>query len=93
MDCGELLRSDLCIFWAYGNCVWICPFGGSDQMKDVIVCPDCGSIEDHDGLGFIYCEDCGCCVHASITNDICDYCGKKFYKESFQGLEGSNAET
>lgn len=39
-------------------------------------CPQCKAVyEDFDGVGVIYCENCGYCEHASITGDTCDYCG------------------
>lgn len=39
-------------------------------------CPKCGrSHEDHDGFGVLFCEHCGFCQHASITEGTCDLCG------------------
>lgn len=50
----------------------------SDDNISVVRCPKCGAFEeDFDGLGFLYCDQCGYCVHASITNDKCDFCGKE----------------
>ena len=41
-------------------------------------CPACGyGYEDFDGIAVIYCEECGYCQHASITNGVCDYCKKE----------------
>lgn len=39
-------------------------------------------IDDMDGLGYLYCETCGYCQHASSHQKVgedhfhCDYCGK-----------------
>lgn len=40
-------------------------------------CPKCGAEEeDFDGFGFLYCEACGYCTHASIDGDVCGLCSK-----------------
>jgi rubrerythrin len=40
-----------------------------------IPCPKCGHQHtDMDGFPVLYCEYCGYCVHASITDDVCDLC-------------------
>lgn len=43
----------------------------------IVVCPQCGEEhDDADGFGVLmYCEDCGWCVHSSITDCVCDACG------------------
>jgi hypothetical protein len=49
-----------------------------DDDIEVVRCPSCGAFEeDFDGLGFLYCEVCHYCVHASATNGRCDYCGEE----------------
>jgi len=43
-----------------------------------MVCPQCYAIcDDYDGVGILYCERCGYCVHASMSGDplTCDFCG------------------
>lgn len=41
-------------------------------------CPKCGEeYDDFDGFGVLYCEECGYCTHASITDRICDFCHKE----------------
>lgn len=40
-----------------------------------MTCPKCGDEqEDLDGFGFLYCEKCGHCTHASVDGDICGLC-------------------
>jgi len=44
----------------------------------IMTCPKCGAeYEDFDGFGVLYCEKCGYCIHASISDGHCDYCGIK----------------
>ena len=44
-------------------------------MRD-INCPKCGiGQDDHDGFGFVFCEACRYCTHASVTGSTCDFCG------------------
>lgn len=41
-------------------------------------CPQCGKeYDDGDGFGVLYCPECGYCIHASVTDGKCDYCGKE----------------
>ena len=41
----------------------------------IVLCPSCKhEHEDHDGFGVLYCERCGYCAHASISNEQCDFC-------------------
>ncbi len=54
-----------------------------DFKPPIMICPICKTeYQDFDGLGIIYCNNCGYCIHASSTFDealnvyICDYCGK-----------------
>jgi ribosomal protein L37AE/L43A len=40
-------------------------------------CPRCKVLQlDHDGFGVLLCASCGYCAHASITDGVCDFCGK-----------------
>lgn len=40
-------------------------------------CPKCGDAQpDLDGFGTLHCEHCGYCKHASITDSVCEFCGK-----------------
>jgi hypothetical protein len=42
-----------------------------------MTCPKCKAItDDHDGFGVLHCEACGYCIHASITEGVCDLCGQ-----------------
>lgn len=43
-----------------------------------ITCPICKCEEyDLDGFGVLRCEACGYCTHASVTDGVCDLCGKE----------------
>ncbi len=43
-----------------------------------MACPKCGAVEpDYDGLGVLYCEKCGHCEHASLTERRCDFCNEE----------------
>jgi hypothetical protein len=59
------------------NCKGFEPDSSTDAFPvPIMTCPRCGrESEDFDGLGVLYCESCGYCVHASVTNGVCDYCG------------------
>ena len=58
---------------------------------DIFVeCPKCGADQqDLDGFGVLFCAACGFCKHASITDDICGFCGKKV--TTCQRCDGSGA--
>lgn len=44
---------------------------------DKVTCPVCGAEQvDMDGFGFLDCPHCLYCTHASISNDVCDGCGR-----------------
>jgi len=54
----------------------------SDGMP-IMTCPQCGAeYEDFDGFGVLYCEKCGYCKHAGVTDGVCDYCGKEKTNEN-----------
>lgn len=54
--------------------------GVESCKKDLTMnCPKCGKEYEYcfDLGRVIYCKDCGYCEHASVSNGVCDYCGKK----------------
>ena len=41
-------------------------------------CPKCtATYDDFDGLGVLYCHQCGYCKHASWIDGVCQFCGEK----------------
>ncbi len=49
------------------------------DMSDypTMTCSKCGHEEhDLDGFGMNHCEKCGWCAHWSITEGVCDACGR-----------------
>ena len=43
-------------------------------------CPKCKEwLADYDGMGVLYHDECGYCSHASITDDVCQFCGNYDY--------------
>jgi hypothetical protein len=41
-------------------------------------CPQCHDVQpDLDGFGTLHCVACGYCKHASVTDGVCGFCGKK----------------
>jgi hypothetical protein len=50
---------------------------GDDDLEycEYSLCPGCGvEQEDQDGFGVLFCNRCLNCKHASVTDDICDFC-------------------
>lgn len=44
---------------------------------DKVACPVCGTEQtDMDGFGFLDCSHCLYCTHASISDGVCDGCGR-----------------
>lgn len=53
------------------------------DLSPMVPCPGCGAeYEDFDGFGVLHCNLCGYCAHPSISDGVCDYCGKLVYPES-----------
>lgn len=47
-----------------------------DDDYPEMTCPKCGrESPDMDGFGLMFCVGCGYCTHASITDDVCNFCG------------------
>ena len=41
-------------------------------------CPKCKAwLPDYDGFGVLRHPECGYCSHASITDGVCQFCGKE----------------
>ena len=79
--CGNCLHYGGC---AIGNngadwCTrWVINPDVVEAAQPLTACPRCGhEKEDFDGLGVLYCTQCGYCKHASRTDGKCDYCGKE----------------
>lgn len=56
------------------------------EKQPIKECPKCGQeFLDFDGLGVLYCEECGFCKHASQSEKdgkwTCDYCGEEVKDE------------
>jgi hypothetical protein len=59
-------------------------FGSSERISPgeeepgAMDCPKCGTVQvDLDGFGVLYCPACVYCQHASRSDDVCGFCGKR----------------
>lgn len=55
------------------------------DFQTLMQCPQCNKVyDDFDGLGVLYCEQCGYCKHASYSEGVCDYCNAPELAETKQ---------
>jgi hypothetical protein len=68
---------------SYQPSITVVVFGSAERIDQAeeepeqMACPSCGAVQpDLDGFGVLFCPACGYCQHASVSGDICGFCGK-----------------